>query len=124
MATTQVEFKELADELKEEFQDFFISRQFAILGEVDQLSGVKQPSVTGNVEALREEYDIRQKDNQLISMNDFKLLLLNSDWVAAFPADITPMTNGLMVNVDGNVCNVISAEADPATATWILQVRG
>lgn len=124
MPVTQQKFKDIALKLKTKFADFFISRQFTILGALDPITDAASPSIVGNVEAVRLEYDIKQKDGNSIQKNDFQLLLLNEDWVDEFPSNITPKTNGLKVLVDSFICTVISAEADPATATWILQVRG
>ena len=124
MAVNQQKFKDLALKLKIKFADFFISREFKILGPVSPLGGSSANNDVQLIFCLREEYDIKQKDNQLIQLNDFKLLVLNEAWVAAYPSNITPNVDGLQVTVDDKICNVVNATTDPATAMWTLQVRG
>jgi hypothetical protein len=119
MPTTKSEFQDLAAELKEEFQDFFIARTFTAPGGYDPVTEVQVPGAAESVECLREDYTAGQIDGQSIQKNDFKLLAVAADFSV-----IHPKTDGLKVNVDGKVCSVVNANLDAADAVWTLQVRG
>ncbi len=118
MATTQAEFQQVAQELKEEFADFFKPRLFTLTGDYDPITETTT-KITDTVDAMREEYKQGQIDGQSIQSNDFMLLALVSDFTT-----ITPSTNGLKVVVDGKTCTVVKAFEDAANATWVIQVRG
>lgn len=118
MPTTQSEFQTLASELKAEFADFFKPRVFTLQGSYSPSTGVND-SVSETVDALREDYTAREIDGQSIQANDFKLLVLVSDFKV-----LTPRIDGLHVSVDEKECAVINAQKDAADAVWTIQVRG
>jgi hypothetical protein len=119
VATTKEEFQLTAQELKEEFADFFIGRVFQLPGGYDQITGTQTAGATETVEAFREDYTASQIDGQLIQKNDFKLIALAADFTT-----INPKTDGLTVVVDGVTCTVVTAYLDGADAAWTIQVRG
>lgn len=119
MATTKAEFQELAEELlTDEFVDFMQSCLFSRPGSYDPLTGTSGAATTETIPCLRVEYKAREIDGQAIQKSDFQLIAR----VAEFSA-LSPRTDGVRVAVDGLVCNIVSAEKDPADAIWIIQVR-
>jgi hypothetical protein len=119
MATTKAEFLELADDLiDDEFAEFFTSRDFTLKSGYDPMTGGYSSTITLPVLAARIEYDTMQVDGSLIQVGDFQLLAKVSEFTT-----LQPRTDGLQVDVDGVLCQVIRATKDPADAAWIMQVR-
>jgi hypothetical protein len=118
MPTTQQEFKDLAEELvSDEFADFFPLRTFSQLGNYNPITETYD-TTTEQVNCMREEYNASQFGNDLVQVGDFKLLAR----VDAFSL-IDPRTDNVKVDVDGQECQVIRAEKDPADAMWTVQLR-
>ncbi|AIM40771.1 putative structural protein [Idiomarinaceae phage Phi1M2-2] len=120
MTVTRQQFQNLAAQLaRDTFGDFFPKRTFTQPEVVNPVTGtVTRPAFSESVPAIREEYEARQVDGQVVQVGDFKLLTE----VAQFDA-INPRTDGLQVSVDGVQCRVIRAEKDAADAMWVIQVR-
>ncbi len=119
MATTRQEFKDLALELKAEFADFFIAREFIVTGDIHPVTGVETGGKSEVIECFRDVYKTGQIDGQQIQAKDFKLLVIDSDIKT-----IDMRTDDLKVVVDGVKCEVVNTDIDGATAAWTLQVRG
>lgn len=118
MATTKLEFQDLADELfNDEFADFLVPCDFLKKG-VFNPSG-SEPDIEDTVNCIIEDYNASQFNGVQIQVNDFKLLARPQEFTT-----LTPRTDNLKVTVEGQVCTVISAEQDPANAVWVIQVRG
>ena len=119
MATTQLEFQQVADELKIEFADFFKPANFTRKGAYDPLARTTTGDIDLTVDALREEYNAQQIDGQSIQVNDFKLLIVASEFTT-----IQPTADGLSCIYDGRTITVKRAMLDAANAMYTLQVRG
>ena len=119
MPTTQAEFQQVADELKIEFLDFFKPAIFTRKGTYDPLTRQTTGDIILTVDALREEYMANQIDGQSIQANDFKLLIVASEFTT-----IQPTTDGLSCVYDGRTITVKRATLDAADAMYTLQVKG
>jgi len=119
MATTKLEFQELADELiNGEFADFRVACEFVKKGGFTPPDTII-PDTTDTVNCIIEDYNASQFNGVQIQVNDFKLLARPQEFTT-----LTPRTDNLKVTVQGQVCTVISSEQDPANAVWVIQVRG
>ncbi len=119
MATTQAEFQQVADDLKAEFLDFFKPAIFTRKGTYDPVTRTTTGDTALTVDALREEYNANQIDGQSIQANDFKLLVVASEFTT-----IKPTVDGLSCVYDGRTITVKRVSLDSANAMYTLQVRG
>lgn len=121
--TTRAKFQGIADKLFTKFADLVKPAVFTkpgTGGTLDPITGIVTggtAAVTANAGAIREDYTAREVDGQKIQVNDFKLL------VRVQELTLDPRTDSVTVSVDGDTCNIITANKDAADAVWTLQVR-